>query len=795
MRFFYTFIYILFILTFPSFSQQKSPDVELVNLANEMFNFGDKKDALAVYLQAVELNPDNISANLMAGRCYIETISKELSVTYLIKAYELDKNVLPDILFKIGQGYQFGSRFDDAIKYYELYKQNLTDEKTAKMSSNVMNEVIRSDRKIFECQNGKKYLAAPKNYIIENLKDVINSEYPDYVPSVTADQKTLIFTSRRSGGVGKNKDTDNEFFEDIWIAKKKDNGEWGYPTNVGPPINTISHDANVSISPDGKRIFIFKPENEGDLFECEIKPDGKWTQPKSLGSNINTKYRELSVTISQDGKSLYFSSNREGGFGGLDLYRSRLDENQKWGTPENLGSAVNTEYDEDAPFIDSDGKTLYFSSQGHKGIGGYDIYKSVWDQPKRSWTLPENMGFPLNSPDHDIYFVLSGDRKTGYYASAKGDGFGDKDIYKIYLSPDENDISKLQKDAIATIEKKQIEDIALPTLSLANKKKITASTKTDANSRVGSIEKTILDKNLMPQKIANTTSTSEVSASVLNLPNLEQKNTNRTSKDAGNEHNDTPNTSNTSLKDKTNKSLIAQNSISGTNFNTKTNVLKSEKTETISANSTNLKDANTTAKTDANSAISGNSTNLKNANSSAKTETNSAISANSTNLKDANTTAKTDANSAISANTTNLKDANTTAKTETNSAISANSTNLKDANTTAKTDANSTISANSTNLKDANTTAKTDANSAISANSTNLKDANTTAKTETNSAISANSTNFKDANSTAKTDANSAISANSTNLKDANSTAKTDANSAISANSTNLKDANTTAKT
>ncbi|TAF74587.1 MAG: hypothetical protein EAZ53_08030, partial [Bacteroidetes bacterium] len=485
------FLVSLFLCSTLGYSQNKSPDQDLVSLADEMYKFGDKKDALAVYLQAIEINPNNINANVMAGRCYLETINKELSVNYLIKAYELDKNVIPDILYRIGQGYHLGARFDDAIKYYELYKQSLTDERTAKLGSNIMNEVIRADRKIGECKVGKELYLNRQNYIIENLKDVVNSEFPDYVPSITADQTTLIFTSRRMGGVGKNKDVDNEFFEDIWISKKNAKGEWGNPTNVGPPINTISHDANVGISPDGKRIFIYKPDNGGDLFECDIKPDGKWTQAKSLGSNINSKYKELSVSISADGKALYFSSDREGGFGGVDIYRCKLDKDGDWGPAENLGSSINTEYDEDAPFIDSDGKTLYFSSRGHKGIGGYDIYKTVWDQPKRSWLTPQNMGYPLNSPDDDIYFVLAGDKKTGYYASAKGDGFGDKDIYKIYLKADENDFSMLKKDTEAKEAKLQQEYVALPTLSLNSKKKKTQSNlSTTSENLVSNVPKT-----------------------------------------------------------------------------------------------------------------------------------------------------------------------------------------------------------------------------------------------------------------------------------------------------------------
>jgi outer membrane protein OmpA-like peptidoglycan-associated protein len=438
---------LIFFLGITLSSYAQSADESLVKIADEMYDFGSKKDALAVYLQAIEVNPDNVRANYMAGKCYLETVGKELSVTYLIKAYQLKPDITPDLLFKIGNGFQLGGKFNDAIKYYELYKQSLNDTKAKALKSSVKDEVIKTDRKIFECQNGSNYYTNINHFRIENIKDVVNSEYPDYVPTISADQSTMIFTSRRAGGVGKFKDVDNEYFEDIWISKKDANGEWGYPENLGEPINTESHDANIGLSADGKELFIRKPENGGDIFVTNLKPDGKWAVPVSLGTNINSKYDEPSVSISTDGKTLYFSSDRPGGFGGFDIYKSQLDKNGKWGKPQNLGSMVNTEYDEDAPFIDFDSKTLYFSSRGLNGMGGYDIYKSIYDSTKKSWGEPQNMGYPVNSPDEDIYFVIAGDGKTGYFASAKGDGFGDKDIYKIYFDEPKKDTTR--KDTIA----------------------------------------------------------------------------------------------------------------------------------------------------------------------------------------------------------------------------------------------------------------------------------------------------------------------------------------------------------
>ncbi len=433
------------LINFSSFAQEGGTvDDNLVKLGDEMYGFGSKKDALGVYLQAIEMNPDNTMANYMAGKCYLETIQKELSVTYLIKAYQLNADIAPDILFKIGNGYQLGGKFEDAISYYKTYKEKITDAKALKMQSTVKDEVIKTDRKIYECINGNTYYTNKLNYKIDNIKDVINSEYPDYSPAVTADNQTIIFTSRRAGGVGKNKDVDNEYFEDIWYSKKV-NGEWGSPKNMGKPINSETHDASIAISPDGKELFLYKPDGGGDIYVSKLQPNGQWSAPTGIGKVVNSKYNEPSVGISYDGKTLYFASDRPGGFGGLDIYRAELDKDGNFARPVNLGSTINTEYDDDSPFIDMDTKTLYFSSRGHKGMGGFDIYKAVYDETKKVWSQPENMGYPVNSPDDDIYFVITGDGKTGYFASAKGDGFGDKDIYVIHLEPE----PEVKKDTVA----------------------------------------------------------------------------------------------------------------------------------------------------------------------------------------------------------------------------------------------------------------------------------------------------------------------------------------------------------
>lgn len=423
----------LLAISINAFAQkQVAQDDALVALGDELFHFGDKKDARDLYLQALEMNPNHLKANYMIGRCYLETTEKKKAVPYFLKAFEINKEVSPDIMYKIAASYHYGAEFDNAMKYYRMHEASLNPTKLETMRTTLQEERAKCDKKIFECMNGKIYYANPKDYPIQNIGLPVNSEYHEYAVAITADQSTMIFTSRREGGIGQNKDVDNEFFEDIWITTKSNN-QWTPPRNLGKNINTLSHDASIGFSPDGKKLFIYKSENGGDIFYSDKINDTTWSIPKNIGPIINSKFTETSVSISHDGKNLFFSSDRPGGFGKMDIYKAELDQNGVWGKPYNLGSKINTIYDEDSPFMDLNEKTLYFSSRGMKSMGGYDIYKSTYDKEKFQWSEAENLGYPLNSPDDDIYFVISGDGKTGYYASAKEGGMGENDIYAINM--------------------------------------------------------------------------------------------------------------------------------------------------------------------------------------------------------------------------------------------------------------------------------------------------------------------------------------------------------------------------
>ena len=408
-------------------------DIDLVAEGDAAYNIGGKMLALETYELALKSNPNSVRANFMAGKCILETIDKGRASQYLLKAYELDPKVSNNIVYMIAESYHLGFKFDEAIDYYQKYRQTLLNDPSKKTLTSTKNELAKIEKRVRECENAKKFTADPTRYQSSNVGDGINTVYPEYGVAVNKDETIMVFTSRREGstGVG-NVDKDLQYFEDICISRFKD-GKWEPATNMGGNINTEYHDASIGLSADGRTLFLYKDENGGDIYVSEMNDDSTWADPKPIGDEINSPHHENSVSIAPDGKTLFFTSDRPGGQGGIDIYVSKLDKKGRWGKAANLGGPINTPENEDGPFMDYDNKTLYFSSNAHEGMGGYDVFVSELDSVAQTWKEPVNIGYPINTPDDDIYFVKSGNSKYGYYASVKDDGMGEKDIYKVLL--------------------------------------------------------------------------------------------------------------------------------------------------------------------------------------------------------------------------------------------------------------------------------------------------------------------------------------------------------------------------
>ncbi len=386
-------------------------------------------DALEQYLNAFRYNQNNAALNYKIGVCYLKTKQRTKALEFFKKAFEQNQYVSGDIHLMLATSYHLINEFDKAIEEYGIFISSATP------SQKIENQAL-IDQRIKECQNGKILLDKPLRIFVDNMSSRVNTLYPEYSPFVSADETVLFFTSRRDNTTGGEVDfTDKMYFEDIYISKNM-NGLWQKPINAGKPLNDKEHDATAGLAADGQVLYIYRENNGGDIYECKLKGE-TWSSPKALPSPVNTDAHESSAAISPDGNSLYFTSNRkENNSGKHDIYVSKRDSKGRWGTPVNLGNVVNTSGDEASIFLHPDGQTLYFSSEGHNSMGGYDIYRTVRDENGK-WSKPENLGYPMNTADDDLFFVMAADGKHAYYASVRPEGYGETDLYMVtFLNPE-----------------------------------------------------------------------------------------------------------------------------------------------------------------------------------------------------------------------------------------------------------------------------------------------------------------------------------------------------------------------
>jgi hypothetical protein len=434
-----------------------------LKVANLFFETEDYLKAIDAYRKVLTIDITNETANLNSAICRIKLYqSPDSSLLHLTR---ISSSKIPEVQFYFGKTNHLKNNFDQAISYYNNYKsiplkrRSITDEE--------INYHIA-------CSNNAKQLTSlPHRSIIKNVGSNINSVYAEYVPLITPDESVMYFTSRREGSTGNLKDAYGNFYEDVYVSQKTEDGKWGTPKNLGTPINTNTHDACVALSFDGNQMMIYRTSNDlltGDLYLTRTDYSG-WTNPLKLGTEINTPFIETSACFSTDTSVIYFSSNKPGGLGGKDIYRIKKLPNGRWSMPMNVGPIINTDKDEDSPFLHPDGTTLYFSSKGHNTMGEYDVFKSNLNPDNFTFSAPENLGYPVNTVNNDIFFVLNANGTHGYYSSVKEETYGGSDIYMIDTRFGDNDLKVKQgkvlfgseinkaKITLIDIESKQVSGI------------------------------------------------------------------------------------------------------------------------------------------------------------------------------------------------------------------------------------------------------------------------------------------------------------------------------------------------
>ena len=422
----YVLLSILFfiLLTASAFAQTKKGSakgaVGDADDAYEHFKHNNFLMALKVYKVVYKSEPRNIDYNYKIAQCYLNTnIDKKLAIPYLEFVTKQEKYP-EEALFDLGRAYHYANRFDEAIKTFNKYKKNISS-KAAE----------RVDREIEMCNNGKELVKFPVKVTFENLKE-INSEYPDYYPFINSDESLLAFTTRRKGNTGASSlEVDGYYSSDIYLSAVK-SGAFTKPKNAGNMINGMYDEQCVGLAPDGSSMMVYIDNlaDVGNIYMSKADKDKeKFLKPVKMNDVINEGF-ETSGSLSPDGNTLFFASERNGGKGLTDIYMVKKLPNGNWATPQPI-DMINTKYREDFPFMASDGKSLFFASEGHSSMGGFDLFKTIYNEETNAWSAPKNLGYPINDSQDNRTISFSKDCRTGYISALREGGMGDLDIYRI----------------------------------------------------------------------------------------------------------------------------------------------------------------------------------------------------------------------------------------------------------------------------------------------------------------------------------------------------------------------------
>ncbi len=404
-----------------------------LQIGDELFSAGrgTYKDALKYYLSAHEYNALNPQLNYRIGVCYLFSDNKSRSLDFLKASYEFNKHVAPDIHYMLARAYHINYRFDNAISEYRTFLNSLN-----KQGARLI-DTVKVSNYIDQCRTGLEIMKDTLRVEVINLGTGINSADDDYKPVFSSSYDRMYFTTRRGrDGTDKRNERDNKFNEKIYISYSTNDSLWGLAQNIGEPVNTKKNSAALLLTDDDETLYIYHGDEDGGVVFYSYYIDGSWIKPKKFKSKLNSGYHESSVSVTADRQNLYFISSRlKGSQGGLDVWLSKKDEKGKWQDPVNLGPPVNSPYNEEAIFLADDEKTMFFSSDRPSSMGGYDVFKTSLGEDG-NWSEPVNLGYPINSSDDDLFYVVL-DSLTAFISSIREeDNVGLMDIYRLQYLPE-----------------------------------------------------------------------------------------------------------------------------------------------------------------------------------------------------------------------------------------------------------------------------------------------------------------------------------------------------------------------
>lgn len=441
----------LLISSFNVYSQKKNYEVKDYFADAEYFFTAEAYiDALEEYNEVYRRGyQENANINYHIGVCYLNIPGqKGKSVNYLLKASQsaslkyvrstLSEVYAPiDVFLYLGNAYRVLNKLDEAVAAYNQY--------LSLVSPQAKDERNYALKQIEACAIAKEYLAKPENVEFVNLGKLINTNTANYNCVVSGDNNTMVYMSKLP------------FYDAVFMSKKRGNS-WSRPVNITPQIQSDGDQVVTGISADGNTLLLAKSDEFNSDIYISYFENGQWTKSKPISKTVNTRFWESHASFSADGKTLYFTSNRTGSIGGMDIWVSELNDKGDWSEPKNLGHRVNTVLNEDTPFITADGKSLYYSSQGNVSMGGYDFF--INHRADTGWSGPENLRYPLSTTDDDLFYFPFKNGETAYVHKIFDNGLGNWDIYLINFKPEiEIEESIAEAEPIKAEEKLIIEPI------------------------------------------------------------------------------------------------------------------------------------------------------------------------------------------------------------------------------------------------------------------------------------------------------------------------------------------------
>lgn len=415
----------------PYYTVDKNEFYKFYSLGRFHLDQGNFQEAFNAFSKMDSMYPGNSNVQYYLGLCkYNQPYHKKDAIPYFSKILShvsmnfkgeyMDTTAPVFTFFYLADACLADEQVDTAIVFNRMYYSNIEKYYAPAYYSDMSKEEIlgEADRQLALCYAAKKYMANPMRIKVSDIGNAINTQHDDYYLVLSPDGKTMIFTSKIP--------YKNRLVENIFISKEV-NGKWTTPVNMYPSGDNM---VGVSLSANGKQLVLFKRDvNNGDIYTADIQ-DTKLTNVSPIKGKVNTKELETFASLSPDGNTLYFASERKGGCGGMDLWYSKKDATGAWGEGVNMGFTINTDQDELSPFMSFDGKTLYFSSNGHESMGGFDIFKTSFGE-LGIWLEPQNVGYPLNTPDDNFYMAFANDNLYVYFS--KLNSSVNVDLYKALI--------------------------------------------------------------------------------------------------------------------------------------------------------------------------------------------------------------------------------------------------------------------------------------------------------------------------------------------------------------------------